>query len=87
MWTEQDLNALRSSLAARSSELAAALLGEANRAMSSKRELRFGRHESLGVVIAGPKAGMWHDHQIGSGGDMISLIMRERGGAFRDAVE
>jgi putative DNA primase/helicase len=87
MWTEQDLNALRSSLAARSSELAAALLGEANRAMSSKRELRFGRHGSLGVVIAGPKAGMWHDHQIGSGGDMISLIMRERGGTFRDAVE
>jgi hypothetical protein len=82
-----DVTALRTKLAARAAELAVTLLDEPNSAMSSSRELRFGRHGSLSVVISGPKAGMWHDHQIGSGGDMISLIMRERGGAFRDAVD
>jgi putative DNA primase/helicase len=82
-----DLTCVRAALSSRAAEFAVVLLGEPNRAMSSKRELRFGRHGSLSVVISGPKAGMWHDHQIGSGGDMISLIMRERGGAFRDAVD
>jgi putative DNA primase/helicase len=82
-----DLTLLRAALMGRAAELAVALLGEPNRAMSSKRELRFGRHGSLAVAIAGPKAGLWHDHEAGTGGDMLSLIARERGGDFRDAVE
>jgi hypothetical protein len=77
----------RSALASRAAELAIALLGEPNRAMSSKRELRFGRHGSLAVLVAGPKAGLWRDHEAGTGGDMLGLIMTERGGGFRDAVD
>jgi putative DNA primase/helicase len=82
-----DLTSLRAALGFRAAELAVALMGGPNLAMSSKRELRFGRRGSLAIAIAGPKAGMWHDHEVGSGGDMISLIMREQGGTFRDAVE
>jgi Toprim domain len=67
--------------------MATALLGEPNRSMSGKRELRFGRKGSLAVAIAGPKAGVWHDHEVGTGGDMLALIQRERGGTFRDAIE
>jgi putative DNA primase/helicase len=78
---------VRAALVSRAAELAIALLGEPNRAMSSKRELRFGRHGSLAVVIAGPKAGLWRDHEAGTGGDMLDLIIRERGGGFRDAIE
>jgi putative DNA primase/helicase len=82
-----DLTAIRADLATRCAEFAVTLLGEPNRAMSTKRELRFGRHGSLAVVIAGPKAGLWRDHEAGTGGDMLGLIMAERGGGFRDAVE
>jgi putative DNA primase/helicase len=81
-----DLTLLRPAVMARAAELSVALLGEPNRAMSSKRELRFGRHGSLSVIVGGPKAGIWHDHQVGTGGGMLSLILRERGGGFRDAV-
>jgi putative DNA primase/helicase len=81
-----DLALLRARLAARAAELAIALLGEPNRAMSHKRELRFGHHGSIAVVVAGPKAGLWFDHETRDGGDVIKLIMRERGGSFLDAV-
>jgi putative DNA primase/helicase len=81
-----DMTSLRASLAGRAADVATALLGEPNRAMSSKREMRFGRHGSLSFVVDGPKAGMWHDHQVGTGGDILSLILRERGSGFRDAV-
>jgi hypothetical protein len=82
-----DLRFVRTMMAAHSAELAVALLGEPNHTMSSKRELRFGRKGSLAVQIAGSKAGLWHDHELGAGGDMFGLIMRERGGSFKDAIE
>jgi len=82
-----NVTSLRTNIAVRVTDLAVVLLGKPNRAMSSKRELRFGRHGSLSVVVSGPKAGMWHDHQLGTGGDMLNLIERERGGGFRDAVK
>jgi hypothetical protein len=82
-----DMTFVRTGLTVRAAELAIALLGEPNRSMSSKRELRFGHHGSISVVITGPKAGMWHDHHVGAGGDMFGLIMRERRGSFRDAIE
>jgi putative DNA primase/helicase len=78
---------LRESLAVRAAEVAVAVLGEPNRGMSSKRELRFGRHGSLAVVLVGQKAGLWRDHEADCGGDMLALIARERGRGFRDAVE
>jgi putative DNA primase/helicase len=82
-----DLPLLRGALTTRCAELAIALLGDPNRAMSSKREVRFGRHGSLAVVIAGPKAGLWRDHETGTGGDMLGLIMAEHGIDFRAAME
>jgi putative DNA primase/helicase len=82
-----DLPFLRAALAARAAELAVALLGEPNRSMSGKRELRFGRKGSMAVSIAGPKAGLWHDHEVGAGGDVFDLIMRACAGGFKDAIE
>jgi putative DNA primase/helicase len=87
MTSPLDMSFVRTALAARAAELAVVLLGEPNRGMSSRRELRFGRHGSLAVVIAGPKVGLWRCHETGAGGDMLALIMRERGGGFGDAVE
>jgi putative DNA primase/helicase len=82
-----DLASIRGAAVSRAADLAISLLGEPNRAMSSRRELRFGRCGSLSVVIAGPKAGVWHDHETGAGGDLIGLIMRERNAGFREAAQ
>jgi putative DNA primase/helicase len=82
-----DLDVLHAALVSRATAIAIALLGEPNRAMSSKRELRFGRRGSASVVISGAKAGSWFDHETGTGGDLLALVIRERGGGFRDAVE
>jgi putative DNA primase/helicase len=81
-----DMSAVRLALQVRAAEVALALLGEPNRAMSTRRQWRFGRKGSLALDIAGPKAGCWYDHEIGVGGDLIDLIHRERGGEFLDAV-
>jgi hypothetical protein len=81
-----DIAELRPALAAAAAEIAQTLLGPPNRTMSSKCELRFGRHGSLAVVIAGPKAGLWRDHSDDSGGDMLALIQREKRCTFQEAL-
>ncbi len=39
------------------------LLGEPNRHLSSKEQLRFGTNGSLAVEIGGEKAGTFYDHE------------------------
>ena len=73
-------------LTARAAEVAMALLGEPNRSLSSRRELRFRRKGSLAVVVDGAKCGRWYDYEDGLGGDLINLIERVRGVTFREAV-
>ena len=72
--------------AARAADVARALLGHENLAMSSKRELRFGRKGSLAVVTAGQKAGVWYDYEAAEGGDLLNLIQRERNVGFKEAL-
>ena len=54
--------------------IARELLGEPNRAMSSKLELRFGSHGSLSVDLA---KGTFFDHEQGQGGGVLDFITRE----------
>lgn len=56
------------------------LLGEPNRALSSKDEWRFGSHGSLSVKVGGPHKGTWADHEAGEGGGVLALIARNVGG-------
>jgi hypothetical protein len=63
------------------------LLGAPNRALSSKRELRFGARGSLAVVIAGQKIGSFYDHEQGTGGDLLGLIQHVTGSDFRGALD
>lgn len=60
---------------------ARAALGEPNKSMSTRRELRFGRNGSLAVVISGPKRGQCYDHEAGAGGDLLWLVQRDMGEA------
>jgi len=52
------------------------LLGEPNRALSSKLELRYGSRGSLSVDL---KKATWFDHEIGEGGGLLDLITRQTG--------
>ena len=80
------ISAIGDALKARAAEIAMALLGEPNRSLSSRRELRFHRKGSLAVVIDGAKSGRWYDFEDGLGGDLIDLIKRVHGVTFREAV-
>jgi len=84
MTDDDDLIELREALAAQAGEVAEALLGRPSG--RSGHELRWGRRGSLSVAIRGPKRGLWRDHEADEGGDLISLIRRERGGDFAAAV-
>lgn len=51
----------------------------------SHSELRFGRKGSLSVVVAGPKAGAWHDHETDDRGDPVAFIAYQRRCSMREA--
>ena len=81
------IDVLRTALAECAADIYPAILGEPNRALSSRRELRFGRKGSISVALTGSKAGLWHDHENDLGGDFIALLMQERRIDFRTAVQ
>ena len=60
--------------------------GEHNRALSSRKELRWGNKGSFTLQIEGAKAGLWYDHELQRGGDIIELIKIERGCSFGEAL-
>ena len=67
-------------------EVAVALLGKPNKALSNRCTLRYGRRGSLAVHIAGAYAGTFRDHEAGEGGGVLDLVQRERGGNKHDAM-
>jgi 5S rRNA maturation endonuclease (ribonuclease M5) len=73
-------------LAPHTGTIARALLGEPNKHLSTKAQLRFGNHGSVAVAIKGRSAGTWFDHEAGNGGGLLDLVVRERGGSKRDAM-
>lgn len=76
MMTITEINA---ALADRIADLAPALLGPPNPALSSRRQLRYGRKGSLVVEISGPKRGCWFSHELGAGGDPLGLVQHAIG--------
>jgi len=59
--------------------------GEPNRALSTRRELRWGRKGWFSLQLDGPKAALWFDHELGRGGDIIDLIKFESDYNFGEA--
>ena len=68
-------------------EVARALLGEPNRELSTRTQLRFGTHGSLAIEIAGDKRGEWYDHENKVGGGTLDLVRRHTGGSNDEAAE
>lgn len=71
----------------RIADLARALLGEPNHALSTKIQLRFGTKGSVAVEVAGADAGKWFDHEAGIGGDGLELIRHRLGVANGEACD
>jgi len=84
-WAADDLTALRAALRARAAKVGEALLGQP--AWRRRSELRWGRRGSLSLAVAGERAGLWHDHERGEGGDLLALVMRERRCDFPAALD
>lgn len=86
-----DFSALAGALAARAADVCAALLPAGRREGGEWRaggiDGSVGR--SLAVELHGDRAGVWHDHASGEGGDLLSLWAAVRGlpllGAAQDA--
>jgi hypothetical protein len=68
-------------------EIARRLLGEPNRSLSTRTQLRFGTNGSLAVELAGDKHGSWFDHESGIGGGPLDLIRKKLGLANSDAFD
>lgn len=60
-------------------DVASALFGQPNHALSSRAQLRFGSHGSLAIEIAGDKRGEWYDHENKLGGGVLDLIKHHTG--------
>ena len=58
-----DIAEIRAVLVDRAGDLAQHLLGASNVKLSSRREPRWGNHGSFSVIVDGPKAGVWRDHE------------------------
>ncbi len=83
--TGRDWQAFDAELRYRASEIAAELLGKPS--LRAGGEWRWGRKGSLAVVVAGAKAGMWFDHEAGTGGGLVDLVARTRGLSRREALD
>jgi putative DNA primase/helicase len=81
----RDWHVFDTELRARVPELAVELLGQPT--FRAGQEWRWGRKGSLSVVIAGPRAGMWFDHEAGKGGGFVDLVGRDLGMARSDASD
>jgi putative DNA primase/helicase len=68
-------------------DIVAAFRGPHNRMLSTRKELRWGRKGSLALIIRGSKQGLWYDHEIGRGGDVIDFIEHELRCSFTQALD
>lgn len=48
--------------------------GPLNKGQSTAKELRFGRHGSVAVALAGRKQGLWYSFELGEGGALNHIL-------------
>ncbi|MDC0864824.1 AAA family ATPase, partial [Rickettsiaceae bacterium] len=86
LWDSEHLE-LKDRVRFKAEQITRDLLGEPNKKLSSKNELRYGDRGKLTVKIAGEKAGTWYDFARGEGGDMFRLAGEARYGDFKNSAE
>ncbi len=83
---DNDLSDIKTALVARAHDLACEFLGPPNKHLSNRRDARWGKKGSLSLSLQGKKAGQWYDHELGEGGSLLDLIMREQRMSFPEAL-
>ena len=76
----------RQELRVRAAEIVQSFLGEPNRRLSTKRQLRWGSRGSFALNVRGAKAGLWFDHENRIGGDIIDFLKLQLGHSIGDAI-
>jgi putative DNA primase/helicase len=76
----------RQELRVRAAEIVQSFLGEPNRRLSTRRQLRWGRKGSFALNVQAEKAGLWFDHENGLGGDVINFLERQLGYSAGEAI-
>ncbi len=84
-----DLDELKQALMDRAELLINEILGQRpNPHLSSHKQLRWGTKGSFAFEVSGPNTGLWFDHELGEGGDLLTLIQnRMCGGNFPQALD
>lgn len=86
IWDNQT-EELRNEARFKAERIARDLLGEPNKRLSSRGELRFGESGKIAVCITGTKAGTWYDFAEDKGGDIFSLVQHHRNCNFAQAAD
>src|ERR1700752_4938011 len=73
-------------LRVRAAEIVRSFLGEPNRRLSTRRQLRWGRRGAFALKVQGEKAGLWFDHENCVGGDIIDFLKHQLGYSIGDAI-
>ncbi|WP_371218719.1 toprim domain-containing protein [Orientia tsutsugamushi] len=85
--SEEELRELKDQIASRTETIACELLGKPNEHLSKNGKMRWGDRGKIVVNIGGSRAGKWYDFSAGQGGDLLSLVQRERVCSFFEAKE
>ena len=63
------------------------MYGKPNPKLSSNNEWRYGNKGSFSIKITGDKRGLWHNFETGESGNLLSLIQKEKGLSFQEALK
>ena len=76
---------LKQRLSFKVAEIGINLLGSPNKHLSNSQLLRWEQDGKIVMKINGSKAGIWHDFSTGDGGDLFTLVQREKKCDFVEA--
>jgi hypothetical protein len=82
-----ELESLKNVMSRGYDRIALDLLGSPNKKLSSGKILKYGSKGSMAITTSGPTAGTWYDFEAGEGGDIISLVQREKALDFKGAAD
>ncbi|AFC70015.1 conjugal transfer protein TraA [Rickettsia amblyommatis] len=76
---------LKQRLSFKAEEIGRNLLGSPNKHLSNSQVLRWEKDGKIAMKIGGSKAGRWYDFSKGEGGDLFTLVQREKNCDFVEA--
>ncbi|WP_419234815.1 AAA family ATPase [Rickettsia endosymbiont of Nabis limbatus] len=82
---KQEALELKQKLSFKAEEIGRSLLGSPNKHLSNSQLLRWEKDGKIAMKIGGSKAGIWHDFSTGEGGDLFTLVQREKNCDFVEA--